>query len=131
MQISVELPRLLDIADPVATPPWPAARTLSPAMVSDALVRQQLEGEPYRARAHQSRPEWHASRIAWLVTHRWEDPISLEFGPDPDMQQLSWLVEDGNHRLYAAAFLQLPSISVSIGGYLRTAETLLEIELSD
>lgn len=57
----------------------------------------------------------HASRIAYFVRNGWTDPIQIDVGI-PDTQFSSdWIIEDGNHRL-AAAFYMNACVLAAVSG---------------
>ncbi len=44
----------------------------------------------------------HIARIAWFVTHDWNDPINVDVGVPSLGCYPKWPLEDGNHRFAAA-----------------------------
>ena len=60
----------------------------------------------------------HAGRIAWFVRHGMGDePVAFDAG---EWVRAQWPITDGNHRLGAAIYSKLPTISVHVSG--RTEE---------
>lgn len=50
---------------------------------------------------------YHARRVAWFVTHGWNDPITIGSNN---------VIRDGSHRIRAAIFLGHEEIDVVVGG---------------
>lgn len=63
-------------------------------------------------------PDVRAARIAWLIENGWSDPIELDFGVPgyPGYNSARWIVDDGNHRLYAAIIAGRDTILANASG---------------
>lgn len=120
--VKAPLKRVLSLANPVLTPPWEDADDLRPEHVWAAL-----DGREPTACGREARR--HAMHIAWLmVLPAWE-PILLEFGVPSRGCHVSWAIQDGNHRTYAAALKGDEFIDAEISGCIRTAEERLRIRI--
>jgi hypothetical protein len=137
---SIPVARIQDHADPVLTPPW---RLTAPLKQQDVIRRiavgrgeapndlsdpwPVLEASPLGA--DEQDPARHAARIAYLMTNGWSDPISIDVGvPWASGHAARWIVDDGNHRLYAAIALGHREICVSLGGCLQTCADMFQID---
>ena len=106
-KISIRL--LARAANPFKTNPWTAGA------VTEAAVARAFAARKFCRRSDigdtPKRVDTHARRIAYLASRpdSW-DPISIVC-ESPDASKIS--VTDGNHRLAAAIFLDLPTIRVS------------------
>lgn len=120
----IKVNRILEHCPVVDTPPWDGAYHLTPKLVQHCLDNNLLRCEPTGARAS---VQEHAERIAHFIVHGWNDAISIDVGvPGLSGWQPTWCVEDGNHRLYAAAFKKNSTILVEAGGCLTTFEEWFE-----
>jgi hypothetical protein len=116
----IRVERILDHCPILDTPPWEGAHDLTKKDVQRCLDNNLLRAEPTGASASLQE---HAARIAYLVRHGWDDAISIDVGvPWMPGWHPTWCVEDGNHRLYAAAFKNDATILVEAGGCLTTFE---------
>lgn len=88
-----------------------------------ALYEQPLDGNPDVA------PELHAGRIAYFVTHGWEDPISVDVGVPSLGCNVRWPVQDGNHRLAAAIYRNDDAILADVDGSVAYAAELFGVEI--
>ena len=61
----------------------------------------------------------HLDRIAWLIEHRWSDPIELDVGVPELGHQPGWPIIDGHHRLIAATVLDDDLILATASGSTR------------
>jgi hypothetical protein len=100
----ISVDRLREFCDPFFNPPWEGVASLTVEGVKQAMVDGFFEKKPYSAAR---RPEiWtvedHIARIAHLAVHGWDDPIDLDVGIPSLGAWVSWMVQDGNHRLAAA-----------------------------
>lgn len=111
----VSLRRILNLADPVACPPWECGILLSKADVLAAIGNRDWLAVPLDE-SEQANPLAHARRIAYLVEHGWSDAIEVDVGT-PSMGCFpGWPVADGNHRVYAAAVRGDAAIMVTVAG---------------
>lgn len=117
---NIFLGNLLLYCDPVSTPPWEEAERLTKEDVWRAYHNKSFEANHV---GHNGTEERHVRRIAWLMHHGWNDPIHIDVGLSSSWGA-PWIVEDGNHRLYAAALLQHATIPALVSGSLSLAESL-------
>lgn len=108
---------------PPSTTSQPFATEPTPDEIGQAVANRDLEPTPYSDRSQELTDQWvresggdlndllrrsrqyHARRIAYLVVHRWTDPIVLDWNEK---------MIDGTHRLKAARHLKLPEVEVLI-----------------
>jgi len=102
-------------------------------MVRDCIRRGELAPQPLNEETLRDAPpgtgtaRLHAARIAFLVRTGWQDPISIDVGvPWMAGYQARWIVQDGNHRLFAAILLGHETIDAFIGGCLDMAARMLD-----
>lgn len=101
---------------------------LSPQKAIDLYHRSIASGNPlefFLSAAGMSYRQFHVRRIAYLVVHRWSDPIKIEVWDD--MTDPGWGLDDGNHRHAAALMRGDETILADIRGDFRKAQTLLDI----
>lgn len=120
VQVSVEV--LAGLCNPLLDSPW--ASRVSPAQVRKCLEKGRLQSAPVPISAS---AYLQAGRIAYLVTNGWGDPIELDVGVPALGCHVSWLVDDGNHRLAAAIFRGDATILSNISGSVSHAAELLHI----
>ena len=118
----IPLSRLANSFDPFVCSPWHDGQGVSFEGVTAALEEGRFEYGPYSAVVSVHENNWgarrHEARIAYLVVHKSEEPIEVQFStPDGD----SMSIDDGHHRLAAAIYRKDPTISVELGGYLSAA----------
>lgn len=58
----------------------------------------------------------HIRRIAYLAVHPTDDPVSLDVGCPCLGHRSSWWIEDGNHRVLAAAYRGAKTIAARVSG---------------
>ena len=74
---------------------------------------------------------YHIRRVAYLVVHGWQDPIELDVGVPSLGCNVSWIVQDGNHRLAAAFYRKDPTIRCGISGSVEYAAHLLGVPVEE
>ena len=115
-----ELPleRLSDF-NPFDNVPWHDADGFSMEGVQRALEEETFVTEPYSAEFAVHKRNWgakrHEARVAYLIKHGFDDPISLQFNTGDGYSNS---IDDGHHRLSAAFFRQDESVNVELGGWL-------------
>lgn len=122
----VDLALLLDLVNPVQTPPWSCDGMVRLSDVLAAIDREDFLTTPIPDEELRNASA-HVRRIARLVKNGWEDPIEIDVGIPGMGLHIDWPVTDGNHRLYAAAVREDREILVSIAGSLDYAEELFEL----
>ncbi len=122
----VSLKRLLALANPVEDPPWECGILLSKDDVLEAIAAQDWLTTPVPDE-EQGNPYLHARRIAFLASHGWSDPIEIDVGVPSVGCCPVWPIEDGNHRLYAAAVREDTHVDTSVSGDLNYAARLFGI----
>ncbi len=122
MAITVPLPRILVLANPLHNPPWARVKQLCRADIGAALERNDLWPTPVPPEADKAR---HVARIAWFVRKGWDDAIQIDLGCPgfPGFREF-WPISDGNHRLAAAAYRADAAILVEWGGLVERAKTV-------
>lgn len=126
--VTVSIKVLVGLFDPLHGDPWGVG----------GVRADQVETELRDGRLREENPCWddtseevdstaHAQRIAWLIRYGWDaaDPLHL------DVDEYGGVgLYDGNHRLYALAYLGLDgSVRVELSGYLDIAESLLGVTI--
>jgi hypothetical protein len=78
------------------------ARDFEPRMLQDPAVESELMGEQNLEQRYARIKQYHARRIAYLVEHKWNDPLVL-------FDDGCW-IKDGSHRLRAAQYLRMKEV---------------------
>lgn len=120
--------KVLALCDPLRQSPWEGRGRVTAAMVRFALKTRRYRAEPV-PRIAAARE--HASRIAYLVERGWDDAIDIDVGIPSMHCYVRWPVQDGNHRLAAAAFRQDAGILAVVGGDLDYALDLFGVECEE
>lgn len=68
---------------------------------------------------HDLSPWMHAGRIAYFVRKGWKDSIDMDVGCGDELNDMEFLIPDGNHRLSAAWFRQDKYIRVDYSGSIK------------
>lgn len=121
--------RILDIANPIQTPPWRDADGLSIDLVNAAIQRRERASSVEVVGEARTGAKGHAERIAKLFMTSWADPIVIDFGVPSMGRHPTWAIWDGNHRLYAAALRGDRAILSTIDGSIAAAEMALGISI--
>jgi hypothetical protein len=69
----------------------------------------------------------HARRVAYLVMKPDAEPVMLDVGIPSMGGNVDWIITDGNHRLAAAFYRELPTIEASASGSVSCAKELLGV----
>ena len=95
-----------------------------------AAVREGRLQKPISVDYYSKPPDrrYHIERIAYLVVHGWDDPISLDVGVPSFNCYVAWIVDDGNHRHAAAIVRGDTHIKAFVGGEESYAVELLGID---
>jgi hypothetical protein len=123
----VPMGRILAVADPLADPPWHDGTEVTREGVAAALVERRFERQPYSSDTMTvGRQDWtakrHEERIAWLLANPPSDPIEVEIDAYGDAG-----IDDGMHRLYAAAFRGDETVCIRIGGFIDHSPQVLGV----
>lgn len=124
MATLVPVAALLEVCNPLVTSPWRVGR------VSEAMVRRCIRDkrfQPHPVGMSASRYV-HAGRIAYFAVHGWDDSIDIDVGVPSMGCHVKWPVQDGNHRLAAAAVRGDEMIKAEIGGSIDYASELLDVD---
>lgn len=119
--LAIPLRRLLKFANPVRTPPWADAEDLRRSHVATAMKGNRPTGCSGGSAAH-------AIRIADLCRSGWTAPILIDVGAPSLGCRPSWIIMDGNHRVYAAAMLGDLEIRARISGDVRISARMFRIK---
>lgn len=127
--VKVPIANLLRIANPFTDPPWDC-RSFTPDEVWDAIEKEAFQVKPV--------PNWYPvidqiERIAFLVVTGWDEkelPLFDVGLPGRTFNKL-WPIEDGNHRVCAAAVRGDEFITMILSGDIETLEELLDIKIPD
>lgn len=122
----VKVSLILDLVNPVETPPWHCDNQIRLEDVLSAIDRQDFLATPVPD-ADIKNANSHIRRIAWLVKNGWSDPIDIDVGIPGLGLHIDWPVTDGNHRLYAAIVREDLDIWAYISGSIDYANEILEI----
>lgn len=115
----IELQHLARHCNPFqGTRPWRTRVTRS--AVQQALAENRLVGEPGTTD--------HAGRIAYLVKHPADDAISIDVGVPHLGCNVSWFVQDGNHRVAAALYRGESLIEAELSGSVDYLRELFGVE---
>ena len=114
----VSVTDLLDLWNPFQA--W-LDEPVTTAEINTAIQQNRLDCRPFETVTLQEeeRRQYHVERIAWLVPHRDDNPITIDVGAPslgypPRRQPFDFI--DGNHRLCAAAYRGDPVILVAYDG---------------
>jgi hypothetical protein len=129
-QATVSAPVLIDLLRPFEVDVW-SVGGVTRDQVTSALAEGRLNPEPPE-RSWMRGPcsaQAHAERIAYLVHHDWPPGERLEVDVTASG---AVMLEDGNHRLHALAYLgSTQDVLVAIYGYLDVAEELFGITIDE
>lgn len=117
---AVSLAAVLQIANPLHTSPWNCP-PVTPEDVLMALAANHLIDQPVAPGADGGD---HAARVAWFIRHGWTAPIQIDVGVPSIGHAVLWPIEDGNHRLMAAAMRGDVQILAEISGEVAHIEHL-------
>jgi len=127
MPIAIPVSKLLALANPLATNPWGARPKPSRKGIEQAIAQRRFQTIPITGPLP---ARYHVERIAFLIEYGWSDPISIDVGV-PGFNCPTWVVEDGNHRLAAAAYRQDQYIAGEVSGSLARALEWLGIPVRE
>lgn len=127
MPVLLPTAKVLNLCHPLRQSPWDTDR-VTKKMVREALQNEWFRDKPVGAG---SPALSHASRIAFLVKHGWEDAIEVDVGIPSMGYHVNWSVTDGNHRLAAAAYRGDEAILASVAGSLDYALELFGVECEE
>jgi len=133
--VPVEIPvkTLARYCNPFRNSPWGGSK-ITKQIVQSAISCGELAEtsfDPQCRQGNQFDAKYHAQRVAYFAVHGWSDPISIDVGVPSLGCHVSWLVDDGNHRLAAALFLKKKTIAASVSGEVRYAFDLFGVDVSD
>jgi hypothetical protein len=128
--VTVRVPTLVTLLDPLGADPW-GVGTVGVDEVQAALRERRLRPDnPCWQDTQQavSSTRTHGERIAWLVHHGWDIDTELMH---VDVDEYGGIgLNEGNHRLFALAFLGVAGpITVELSGYLDVAEVLFGVTI--
>jgi hypothetical protein len=123
----VPLGRILAVTNPLTDPPWHDGTEVCETGVAAALAERRFERQPYSSdMTTVAREDWtsrrHEERIAWLLANPSPDPIEVEISAYGDAE-----VDDGMHRLYAAAMRRDETVLIRIGGFIDHSPQVLGV----
>ena len=98
--------------------------------IDQAVSEGRLKGFDENLWQDESRSS-HIERIAYLVVHGWDDPISIDVGIPFLGCYVDWIIVDGNHRLAAAFYRNDTHIDVGISGCNDYIKELLGVDFND
>jgi len=124
---SVSVEHLASICNPIDDDPW--AVNVNKELVFACVAEGEMLDSPVPSDDYANTRK-HAARIAYLITHGWNDAISVDVGVPSLGCYINWIVTDGNHRLAAAILRKDSHIQCSISGCISYAEDLLNVSLS-
>lgn len=117
---------LVGLLDPIHGDPWGVG------LIRGEVVHAALQD----GRLRPTNPCWadtaaddndHAERIAWLIHHGWDRAEPLHLDVD---QHGGATLNDGNHRLYALAWMEASGdVRVAVSGFLDEAEVALGVTI--
>jgi hypothetical protein len=134
MAQSVLIENILEHCNPVTDPPWWGCENLTAQMVEQCIADNRLRSLPAKNGVDPAIE--HAARIAYLYIHPDATPIHIDVGISEDDGFAfgvpgRWLVEDGNHRLFAAVMRDDLTVDAEISGSFTNAKSLLDVDLDD
>lgn len=129
----VEIDRLFEHADVLKYPPW--GLEVNPitfrALVEYFANHNDVLSYPVKDHEYDNKEDLvhaHARRCAYFALNPNYDPISIDVGI-PGLLDTSWIVDDGNHRLYGRAIAGEISIKASVSGSVSRAKSMLGVSL--
>ena|ERR1035437_5163619 len=97
--------------------------------VTQAISEGRFRAEPVETWSYHKPPatrQEHIERVAFLATHEQKEPIEIDVGVPSLGCSVSWIIEDGNHRLAAAFYNGDSHIKANVSGDLDYAKHLFE-----
>jgi hypothetical protein len=111
-----------DLVDPLTDPQWQGSEGFSRERVEECVLSGLTDACPWDSgdapmqdSEELSGGDYHARRVAYLVSETNYPPIILDVGV-PGYRGPEYLIWDGNHRLAAALYRQDPWIAVDFSG---------------
>lgn len=136
MKIQVPVKVLEDLCSPFDNIVWKGLdKPITREEVKKSLSKSTLE-EPqdpgYWWRRDFITREQHSDKIAWFVTHGFDNPLSVDVGV-PELGCFpNWIVDDGNHRLASAIYKGDQEIDAEVAGSIDRAKELFgDFEVPD
>lgn len=131
--VLVNIDKLLSYANVLVDLPW--GISVDPgqfeSLVRSLAARGNVRSTPVVERELRSDVERvieHAKRCAYFMNNECIDPISIDVGI-PGVCNVSWIVEDGNHRFYGRALAGDEMIPAFISGSVIHAEEMFGVAL--
>jgi hypothetical protein len=126
--LEVQVDRLLEVCDPSKVTAW--GWVITPEEVVLAVKEDRLRSNPWNpTKPMMKERQYHIERVAYFVVHGWSDPIDIDVGVPSLGLNIGWVIQDGNHRFYAAVVQGYQSILATISGDLNYAQDLLGVDL--
>jgi hypothetical protein len=128
--LEVPVDRLRELCDPVKGRPWGCQ--ISPREVEKAVETDKFQTTPWKKsprRLTSKERKYHIERVAYFVVHGWLDSIDLDVGVPSLGCYVRWLIQDGNHRFYAAVIRGDQFILSTLSGDLNHAQEVLGIRI--
>jgi hypothetical protein len=128
----VPVARLRNLCDPIQVNPWGCQ--ISPREVKKAVETGKFQTTPWKKsprRLTSKERKYHIERVAYFVVHAWSDPIDLDVGVPSLGCYVRWLIQDGNHRFYAAVIRGDQFILSTLSGDLNHAQEMLGVRAID
>ncbi len=118
---------------PYRTQPWAKGRRLTRNDVRLCLGRGIFEKTPWDEVADTRAASGydHNARVAYLIHNPTDDPIDIEVGVPSLRCYVSWIVQEGNHRLAAAIHAKRKEIWAIVGGDIDYAKELLGVDCTE
>lgn len=128
MPVAIPVKAILAQANPLKDNPWSARAKVSEARIKLAIDEGRFQPVPLLKNLSR---RYHEERIAYLANHGWSEPIDIDVGVPGLSSPDNWIVEDGNHRLSAAAYRKDKWIACAVSGCLRQAQDWLEVDVEE
>jgi len=125
-----DLAKLQEYADPFVSVVWhnlesPITREeVALAITEGRLLAEQHPDFSYGLCGKEWGRQEHIERVAYLVVNPSPEPIWLDVGCEDLGCYVSWIIQDGNHRMAAALYRGDTTIRVSAGGDMDVIESL-------
>lgn len=129
--LQVPVVRLRELCDPTKSTPW--GYRIAPKEVDKAIEAGKFQTSPWKAfpRSFTGKErQYHIERVAYFVVHGWLDPIDIDVGVPSLGCHVGWVIQDGNHRFYAAVIRGSKSILATLSGDLNYAQEVLGVQVT-
>jgi hypothetical protein len=127
--MQLALSKLLAVSNPVTNPPWPFLSVVEAVDFKKLVQHVIISGEERRDPVDEGTRDMfvHAERIAYFFHKGWDGKVIIDVGC-PELPNLSdWIIDDGNHRVYAAVLRGDTLVEIGFSGDIDYGAELLKV----